>query len=209
VVEVLLADNRRPSPLQIGDAKAGADHQVAASLRQVDELCPAARANTDDYRYARQGFSLGEKLTKAWPLVAAHRLIGPTDLVVKLLFDSLVGSDAIAAQPDQAATVMASFRDADRTGMYHAMRSMMLGRAGVEHLLADIKVPTLVMSVRDDAVGWRPNEARRTCAVIPDCRVEEVAGAGHVAPLLVDRERILRLVTDLWAAAVPNPNPAK
>ena len=32
----------------------------------------------------------------------------------------------------------------------------------------------------------------------PDCRVEEVAGTGHVAPLLVDRDRILRLLTDFW-----------
>jgi pimeloyl-ACP methyl ester carboxylesterase len=79
------------------------------------------------------------------------------------------------------------------------MRSMMLGRAGVEHRLPDIKVPTLVMSVRDDAVGWRPQEARQTCAVIPDCRVEEVVGGGHVAPLLVDCDRVAQLLTDFWA----------
>jgi pimeloyl-ACP methyl ester carboxylesterase len=149
-----------------------------------------------------QGFTAGEKLTKAWPLVTMHRLIGPNDLVVKLLFDSLVGKDAIAAQPDQGATVMASFRDADRNGMFHAMRSMMLQRTGIEHLLGDIKVPTLVMTVRDDVTGWRPDEARRTCTTIPDCRVEEVAGTGHVSPLLVDRERILRLVTDFWRETV-------
>jgi pimeloyl-ACP methyl ester carboxylesterase len=147
-----------------------------------------------------QGFTVGEKLTKAWPLVGLHRLAGPTGLVVKLLFDSLVGRDAIAAEPDQAATVMASFRNADRDGMYHAMRSMMLQRTGVEDLLGSITVPTLVMTVRDDVTGWRPDEARRTCAPIPDCRVEEVAGTGHVSPLLIDRDRILRLVTEFWAA---------
>ena len=37
----------------------------------------------------------------------------------------------------------------------------------------------------------------------PDCRVEEVAGTGHVSPLLVDRDRILRLVTEFWSAALP------
>ena len=77
---------------------------------------------------------------------------------------------------------------------------MMLHRTGIEHLLGDIKVPTLVMSVRDDVIGWRPDEARRTCAAIPDCRVEEVAGTGHVSPLLIDRDRILRLITDFWGA---------
>jgi pimeloyl-ACP methyl ester carboxylesterase len=150
-----------------------------------------------------QAHNLTERVTKCWPLVAAYRLMGATGVVSNLLADSLIGTNCIAAQPEQAHVTMAAFRDADRMGMYHAMRSMMLGRAGVQDLLPSIKVPTLVMSVRDDAVGWRPDEARRTCAVIPDCRVEEVAGAGHVSPLLVDRDRILRLVTEFWAAALP------
>ena len=143
---------------------------------------------------------MGEKLTKLWPLVGVYRFAGPTGFIVKQLFDSLVGKDSIAAQPDQAAAVVASFREADRNGMYHAMRSMMLHRTGIEDLLGDIKVPTLVMAVRDDVTGWRPDEARRTCAAIPDCRVEEVAGTGHVSPLLIDSDRILRLITDFWGA---------
>jgi pimeloyl-ACP methyl ester carboxylesterase len=153
-----------------------------------------------------QGFTVGEKLTKAWPLVGMYRLAGPTGLVVKLLFDSLVGSQSIAAQPEQAATVMASFRDADRGGMYHAMRSMMLQRKGIEDLLGSITVPTLVMTVRDDVTGWRPDEARRTCTAIPDCRVVEVAGTGHVSPLLIDRDRTLQLVTEFWNSPVPKPD---
>jgi pimeloyl-ACP methyl ester carboxylesterase len=147
-----------------------------------------------------QGFTVTEKMTMAWPLVGAYRLVGPNGLVVKLLFDSLVGSDALAAQPEQAAAVVASFRDADRAGMYHAMRSMMLQRSGIEDLLSDIRVPALIMPVRDDVTGWRPDEARRTCAAIPDVRVEEVAGTGHVSPLLIDRDRILQLVTEFWSS---------
>ncbi len=150
-----------------------------------------------------QGFTVGEKLTKAWPLVHMYRFTGPNGFIVNQLMDALVGRDAIAAHPDQAAAVTASFRDADRRGMYHAMQSMMLHRNGIEDLLGSVKVPTLVMSVRDDVTGWRPDEARRTCAAIPDCRVEEVAGTGHVSPLLIDRDRILRLVTEFWGAAVP------
>ncbi len=151
-----------------------------------------------------RGFTVGEKITKAWPLVQMYRFTGPTGFIVKQLFDSLVGADSIAAQPEQAAAVIASFREADRNGMYHAMRSMMLQRTGIEHLLCDIKVPTLVMSVRDDVIAWRPDEARTTCAAIPDCRVEDVAGTGHVSPLLIDRDRILRLVTEFWSAANPS-----
>jgi len=147
-----------------------------------------------------QAFTLGEKLTKGWPLVELYRFAGPTGFILKQLSDSLLGAAAIAAEPDQAATVVASFRDAERNGMLHAMRSMMLRRAGIEDMLPHITVPTLVMSVRDDAMGWRPDEARATCAKIPDCRVEEVAGGGHVAPLLIDRDRIARLLTQFWSS---------
>lgn len=145
-----------------------------------------------------QAFTLGEKLSKGWPLVQMYRFTGPNGFLAKQLADSLLGREAVAAQQDQAAMVIASFTEADRDGMLHAMRSMMMRRSGVEHLLARIAVPTLVMSVRDDAMGWRPDEARRTCAAVPDCRVEEVAGGGHVAPLLVDRDRIAQLLTDFW-----------
>jgi pimeloyl-ACP methyl ester carboxylesterase len=147
-----------------------------------------------------QAFTLGEKLTKGWPLVHMYRLTGPNAFLVKLLSDSLLGSKAIAARPDQAARVMSAFAEADRSGMWHAMRSMMLRRSGVEDLLPHITVPTLVLSVRDDVMGWRPDEARQTCATIPECHVEEVAGGGHVAPLLIDSDRIARLLTEFWAA---------
>jgi pimeloyl-ACP methyl ester carboxylesterase len=147
-----------------------------------------------------QAFTLWEKLTKGWPLVEMYRFTGPNKFLMKQLSDSLLGAEATAAHQDQAATVMAAFAEADRDGMLHAMRSMMLGRSGVEDLLPRITIPTLVMSVRDDVMGWRPDEARRTCAKIPDCRVEEVAGGGHVAPLLVDSDRIARLLTEFWAA---------
>lgn len=150
-----------------------------------------------------QGFTLGEKLTKGWPLVEIYRFAGPNSFIMKQLFESLLGAESIAAQPDQAETIKASFRDADRKGMFHAMRSMMLHRTGIEDLLGSIKVPTLVMPVRDDVTGWRPDEARRTCAAIPDCLVEEVAGTGHISPLLIDRDRIAQLLNEFWAAAVP------
>jgi pimeloyl-ACP methyl ester carboxylesterase len=145
-----------------------------------------------------QGFNLREKLTMAWPLVTSYRFAGPNRFIMKQLFDSLLGAESIAAQPDHADVIKASFREADRKGMFHAMRSMMLHRTGIEDLLSSIKVPTLVMPVRDDVTGWRPDEARRTCAAIPDCRVEEVAGTGHISPLLIDRDRIARLVTEFW-----------
>jgi pimeloyl-ACP methyl ester carboxylesterase len=150
-----------------------------------------------------QGFTLKEKLTKGWPLVEMYRFMGPIGFLKKQLSDSLLGPEAVAAQPDQARTVIESFVAADCDGMVHAMRSMMLRRSTVEDLLPRITVPTLVMSARDDAMGWRPDEARRTCAAIPDCRVEEVAGTGHISPLLIDRDRIVHIVTAFWGSISP------
>lgn len=152
-----------------------------------------------------QALTVWEKLTKAWPLVEMYRFTGANGFITKQLSDSLLGPKAVAAEPDSAATIMASFCDADRPGMLHAMRSMMLHRAGLEDLLPRIAVPTLVMSVRDDMMGWRPDQARKTCAKILDCRVEEVAGTGHVSPLLIDRDRVLRLLAEFWAAEKPTP----
>ncbi len=150
-----------------------------------------------------QGFTLKEKLTKGWPLVELYRFLGPTDFLKKGLSDSLLGPNAVAAQPERSRDVIDAFAAADRDGMVHAMRSMMLRRTTIEDLLPRITIPVLVMSVRDDAVGWQPGEARRTCAVIPNCRVEEVAGGGHVAPLLIDIDRVHGLITDFWAANHP------
>lgn len=151
-----------------------------------------------------RAFSLVEKWTKGWPLVHLYRWLGPTALITKTLSDSLLGQEAVTADPAQAAVIMESFRSADRTGMLHAVRSLMLKRSGIEDLLGQVAVPTLVMSARDDVMGWRPDEAKDTCAAIPDCRVEEVAGTGHVSPLLIDHDRIGQLITEFWEAAVPN-----
>ncbi|WP_135453972.1 alpha/beta hydrolase [Mycobacterium sp. DL99] len=147
-----------------------------------------------------QAFTMREKWTKGWPLVGFYRLVGPNAFIVKQMSDSIIGSSAVDAEPNQAAVILDSFRTADRTGMLHAMRSMMLHRSGLADLLAKIQIPTLVLAVRDDVMGWQPAEARQTCTAIADCRVETVAGTGHVSPLLIDRERIEQLLVGFWSA---------
>src|SRR6201999_3387097 len=99
-----------------------------------------------------QAFTLREKLTKGWPLVQMYRFTGANGFLKNQLSDFLLGPETVAAQPDQAATVISSFAEANRNGMLYAMRSMMLHRSGVEDLLPRITIPTLVMSVRNDAM---------------------------------------------------------
>ena len=145
------------------------------------------------------GLTRRERATKVLPLVQLYRAAGPNRIVMKALTDALLGADAVAAHPEQATRTMNAFHDAHRRSMMHAMTGLMLRRTGIEHLLPQIATPTLMLSVRDDSTGWRPDEARAAAATMPNARVEEVAGAGHIAPLLVDAERVERLVLDFWA----------
>lgn len=46
-----------------------------------------------------------------------------------------------------------------------------------------------------------PKRQRPTRAVMADARAEEVAGTGHVSPLLIDQDHIGQLITDFWATA--------
>ena len=151
-----------------------------------------------------RGFTPWEKLTKGWPLVWLYQRFGAVDFLMRILSDSLLGAKAVASQPELAAITMNAFRTADRDGMTHAVRSVMLRRAGVTELLPKVAVPTLVLTVRDDVMGWRPDEATTTCGAIPDCRVEVVEGTGHISPLLVDADHVERAIVDFWKAHDPS-----
>ena len=45
-----------------------------------------------------------------------YRFMGPIGFLKKQLSDSLLGPEAVAAQPDQARTIIESFATADRDG---------------------------------------------------------------------------------------------
>ncbi len=144
------------------------------------------------------GISARFRVTKGWPLVALYRLFGPTQLVCDPLSQSLLG-------PDGSAEVMDAFRQADRTGMYHAVRSMMLKRPSLHDQLRHIVAPTLMLAADDDDEGWPPQQARAACATMPNARADVVRGGGRVAPLLVDAKTIARTLVDFWDAAEPAP----
>ncbi|WP_068272439.1 alpha/beta fold hydrolase [Aldersonia kunmingensis] len=140
-----------------------------------------------------------ERATKIVPLVQLYRVAGPNRFIMRTLTDALLGRDAARSNPEQAERIMDAFRLAHRPSMMHAMKGLMLDRTGIEHLLPRIDIPTLMLSARDDSTGWQPPEARAAAATMPNARVDEVAGAGHVAPLLTDAPRVERLVLDFWA----------
>lgn len=141
------------------------------------------------------GPDLRFRVTTGWPLVTLHRLFGPMRLITDPLSKALLG-------PDDPAGVMDAFRQADRSGMYHAMRSMMLNRPDMHDRLGEIVAPTLMLAAHDDVEGWPPEKARTACAAMRNARAEVVSGGGRVSPLLVDADAVARTLVDFWAAPV-------
>ncbi|UWW09162.1 alpha/beta fold hydrolase [Mycolicibacterium brumae] len=113
----------------------------------------------------------------------------------------LIGAEVIAAQPDRTAEVMAAFTRARREPMRAAMRSMMLRRPGLEAEAASLRLPVLMFAAHGDGMGSGPDDIRDVAATMPDARVVEVAGAGHLAPLFIDVDTIHDRLLDFWVDA--------
>ncbi|VBA38311.1 Putative aminoacrylate hydrolase RutD [Mycobacterium innocens] len=143
--------------------------------------------------------------TKAWPLVALHRWSGPTRFLCRALSDALLGPEAVAAQPDQAQAVIDAFRRAERSGMVHAMRSMMLKRPDLSDCLPRVAAPTLMLAARDDDEGWPLQQAETARATMRHARAGVLSGSARVAPLLLDAEMIARTLLGFWSEVAQDP----
>ena len=120
-----------------GAGSAGADRtrrlgrQCLGRTRRHPSCDGSSVADSDHHRDANRRVHAQGEADEGLATCRLYRFVGPSKYLTKTLSDSLLGADAVAAQPDQAAVIMASFRAADRTGMFHAMRSMMLHRTGI------------------------------------------------------------------------------
>ena len=139
-----------------------------------------------------------ERWLKAWPLVQLYRASGPNRLLLKPLSNALVGSEAIAAQPELSAEVMSAFTGADRASMFRAIRSMMVRRPDMSAEMARLDVPTLLITGRDDSTGWRPADAERVAATMRDVTLVAATGSGHSTPLLVDSATVDQALAEFW-----------
>ncbi len=139
-----------------------------------------------------------ERLTRILPLVQLYRVVGPVRPLVAAVSDALLGSQAVAAEPERTAQVMAAFRNAHRPSMLHAMRSVMLDRGDLADRLPRIAAPTLMLAAADDTMDWSPADAEAAARTMPDGRAATLRGSGHVAPLLLDQEAVERAVVAFW-----------
>lgn len=138
-----------------------------------------------------------ERLRQIYPLLAGYRIAGPSGFLRRPLFDALLGDEAVAAQPGLAARLVTSFQSADRAGMTQAILSVSLGRPDLTHLLSAVAAPTLMAACQDDR-GWNYDQAAAAVAKLPNGRALKVRGTGHVAPLLLEPDLIVRNIETLW-----------
>ena len=138
-----------------------------------------------------------QRWTTSYPLALIYRVTGPSKVVAKPLFDTLLGAEAFEAQPDRAAALVDAFRHADRESMRRTIRFMHRWQPLTDTLPA-ITVPTLFLTGAVDGQDWSPSRARTAAATMPDARVVQLRGAGHVSPLLLDTDLIASTVADFW-----------
>ncbi|WP_293002901.1 alpha/beta hydrolase [Mycobacterium sp.] len=138
-----------------------------------------------------------QRLTTSYPLALLYRLLGPSPIVAKPLFDTLLGAEAIDAQPERAAQMVSAFEHADRGSMRATIRFMHHWKPLTDKLPA-ITAPTLFLTGNVDGQQWSPASAEAAAATMPDARVVRLRGAGHVSPLLLDTDLIARTIADFW-----------
>lgn len=145
-------------------------------------------------------FGAVEKWTRIVPLVQLYRALGPT-AVDRLLTTALVGSEALAAQPDQARVTMDAFRHADRQAMLRAMRCLMVRRRSLRHEIERITCPTLLLVAQGGQEGWSPRESAAVARKMNNAVSETLPGTGNIAPLLLAPELIAERLQRFWASA--------
>ncbi len=138
-----------------------------------------------------------QRWTQTYPLAVLYRLTGPNRLITKVLFDALLGSDAMTAHPDRAADIIRGFTEADRGSIRRTIRFMHRWRPLTDTLPA-IAAPTLFLTGDLEDQQWSPADAQAAAATMPNARVVTLAGAGHVGPLLLDVDLIARTVIEFW-----------
>ena len=135
-----------------------------------------------------------QRWTTSYPLALLYRLTGPSPIIAKVLFDTLLGSDAIE-QPDRAADISA-FQAPHRRRCNHL--PVLHHWQPLTDKLPEITAPTLFLTGDVDGQQWSPTVAQAAAATMPDARVVTLRSAGHVGPLLLDTDLIASTVADFW-----------
>ncbi len=142
------------------------------------------------------GLTRRERLTIV-PLVWAYRFTGAVPPMANGVARALLGRAFMGSRPDDTATVIDSFRNASRTGMHRAMRSVMLNRADLDPLLPGITTPTL-MAVPTHDLMLPVGQIHWAVSQMPCARAYDLEAEGHVAPIIANAEELAEVLKAFW-----------
>lgn len=134
---------------------------------------------------------------KIVPMVWAYRYLGAVPALTNQVAVALLGKEFMRSRPDDTAVVTRAFRDAPQPGMYRAMKSIMLNRPSIDHLLPRIETPTLMVVMTADPV-LPVAEIRDALPRMPAARGIEIRGAGHVAPIMSHADELAEIIGAFW-----------
>jgi pimeloyl-ACP methyl ester carboxylesterase len=129
-------------------------------------------------------------------MVSLYRLVGPVGPLVKAVERGLLSPQTRATDPDAVRLVGDALRQADRRGMYTAMRSVMLARPDLTPVLSDIAAPTLMVT-GDELPVLTPSDVRAAAAKLPHGTSAVIAATRHLAPLEA-ATAVVELVVAFW-----------
>lgn len=131
------------------------------------------------------------------PMVWAYRFVGAAPPLANGVARALLGRAFMRTRPEDAAAVVASFRNAPRSGMYRAMTSVMLNRADLDPILPQITTPTLMVVPNADAM-LPAHQIHAAVRQISCAAAVEVKAEGHVAPIIANAEQLADMITAFW-----------
>lgn len=143
-----------------------------------------------------QALSRRERMTIV-PMVWAYRYVGAVPPLANAVAVALLGNEFMRSRPDDTAAVMQAFRDAPRTGMHRAMKSIMLNRPGLDPLLPRIETPTVMVVTTADPV-LPVAQIHNAVAHMPAARSVELQGEGHVAPIMSQADELAEIIRAFW-----------
>lgn len=132
-------------------------------------------------------------------LVGLYRILGARRFLRAAVVDAMLTPAVREAQPQTAELITDMLRHATRRGFVVTMRSIMLHRPDLTHLLPRITTPTVVVAGGDDAM-WTAENAVAAAGHLPRGQAVTIPGTRHLPPLEAPDE-VIGLVTRAWAAA--------
>jgi 3-oxoadipate enol-lactonase len=136
-------------------------------------------------------------------LLAKLLAIGPLDdLTGRMIVSGLLAPETRSGQPEIGAGLVQRMHSWDRRAFITTVRSVLVDRQMSLDVLADVKVPTLVLSGEQDRTLPSIHSAR-IAAHLPGARHVQVAGAAHLVAL--ERPHEANSLILEFAGALPRP----